>query len=294
MVAAKRKNSKDETPQPMLPLGWEDPEPVPETEELAGEAPVEVEESVVEEPAGTGEPYEEELAMTEDPEGMEEQPEPPAVASIPAPPARQEEDSPSPSAPVGERLRHARELAGLSVARVAEETCLAPAFIENVEQGRYAELLPLAFSRSYVRRLCELYCLPDEGVVRDFVREYEAGRSHKQSSRPVFRVSPDGDESGGKVAYVPNEMDTERRGGFSFSIGNLVAGLMMLAVVALSVTTITLFVLRYLRADDPPPDVVPTVMADPAAGGDALPPAIDLRRFILPEELPLDELPIPQ
>jgi hypothetical protein len=51
-------------------------------------------------------------------------------------------------------------------------------------------------------------------------------------------------------------------------------------------------VLRYMRPDTPAPEPLPVESATGAQP--TTPPPVDLRRFILPEELPLDELPVPK
>lgn len=336
MVAAKRKTSKDKEPQPMLALGWDPPPEPAETDEPAPEeadekeatpvpepepepnAPFAEDENlrILEEPASApvedefvAAPVEDEAVAEEEALG-EEEPEPLLAASV-VPPAEEEpvvDEEPPPPPPrrrpqvdsgqgsVGERLRVAREQADLTVERVAEETCLRTTFIEDLENGNYAALMPLAFSRSYVRRLCEMYCLPEAGIVKDFVREYEAKRGSAEQRQTAFHMAPDGDDGTSKVVYVPSTVTDERREGRSVTVGSVVAGVMVLVAVALSVTTVMLAV-RQFRGEKASP--VLEEAASPPTGkpnpGQSAPPApVDLRRLILPEELPLDELPIPK
>ncbi len=324
MVAAKRKTNKDPEPQPMLALGWDaPPEPAPEPasqeEEAAAPAPEPEEEPAMfaETPSEADEdlriqdeppavPVEDEAAVEEAAQDDDEpEPEPAAPMVPPAveepvpvepPPPRRVPLVDSGQGAVGERLRVAREQAGLTVERVAEETCLRATFIEDLENGNYAALLPLAFSRSYVRRLCEMYCLPEAGIVKDFVREYEAERGSVEPHHTVFHVAPDGDDGTAKMVYVPSTVSDERREGRSVTVGSVVAGVMVLVAVALSVTTVML-AMRQLRGEKPSTAVEEAASpspkaSEPGAGGSPAP--VDLRRLILPEELPLDELPIPK
>ena len=233
-------------------------------------------------------------------EDLRIRPEPSAepVPLSPAPvPERRSPLTDSGQGSVGARLGEARRQAGLTVARVAEETCLPIRFIEDLENGKLADLLPLNFSRSYVRRLCEVYCLPEAGIVKDFVREYEAQQDSVEPYRSAFHVAPDRDEGASKVVYVPSQMIGEQREGRSLTVGSVVAGVMVLVAVALSVTTVTLALRRLHREQSPvETEQAASAQPEPAPGEQPAPalPPIDLRRLILPEELPLDELPIPK
>jgi heme exporter protein D len=143
------------------------------------------------------------------------------------------------------------------------------------------------------------------------VAEYEAhhGPRHKAS---FFHVAPDGGDGASKVSYVPTGVIGDRGEGRSVTVGGIVAGVMVLIAVALSVTTVTTLVMRHLesrraaiegQAKAAAAEAEAEVPAQPKAREDkpeppsqpaeALPSA-DVRQFILPEELPLDELPIPK
>jgi hypothetical protein len=81
---------------------------------------------------------------------------------------------------------------------------------------------------------------------------------------------------------------------------------MVLIAVALSVTTVSTLVMRHLNArraavegeakaalEGDAEATVPEGKKGTSESSEALPP-VDVRQFILPEELPLDELPIPK
>lgn len=329
MVAAKRKTTKDADPQPMLALGWDGVRAPDVADETADTPAHELAEAAVPEEGALDEQPPPAVAESEPPaELVQEQPpplvpEPEAVPEdepLPAPVAEDLRIRPEPSAgpaplppapvperrspltdsgqgSVGSRLGEARRQAGLTVARVAEETCLPTRFIEDLENGKFADLLPLNFSRSYVRRLCEVYCLPEAGIVKDFVREYEAQQDSVEPYRSAFHVAPDRDEGASKVVYVPSQMIGEHREGRSLTVGSVVAGVMVLVAVALSATTVTL-ALRRLYGEKQPVEAEQAASAQPKAGESdpraPAPPLIDLRRLILPEELPLDALEIPK
>jgi hypothetical protein len=251
---------------------------------------------------------------TDEPEAVPEPEAEPEPARPPAP-VRESLADEMPADPedrsVGGRLRNARLAAGLSVARVAEETCLHSGFITALETGQFDKMLPLAFSRSYVRRLCELYCLPEQGIVQDFVAAYEAQQgSHRKQT--VFHVAADGEDGASKVAYVPTGMTVGGDDGRSVTVGGIVAGLMVLIAVALSVTTVATLIVRHSRGnanaiespvgpaetgESKTQGTAPKVETTPGEGEPGTPaalPPIDVRQFILPEELPLDELEIPK
>jgi DNA-binding XRE family transcriptional regulator len=353
MVAAKRKPKKDDAPQPMLDLGW-DEAPEETAEEAEAEPPVddgaavaapdtegEAENPIGEEsaeesaegggdratvPRQDGDPVvdgacpveaesdpaepvvdEEYLKIDDGEQRREEAPEEePFEPETEAPPVSEAELPADPAdTSVGGRLRNARLAAGLTVARVAEETCLRAQFIQALENGRYEDMLPLAFSRSYVRRLCELYCLPEGEIVKEFVAEYEKRHGPRQDAS-FFHVAPDGDDGASKVSYVPTGVIGDHKEGRSVTVGGVVAGLMVLIAVALSVTTVSTLVMRHLNArraavegeakaalEGDAEATVPEGKKGTSESSEALPP-VDVRQFILPEELPLDELPIPK
>ena len=280
-----------------------DPEPGPEPEpelEPETEPEPEAEPEPEPEPEPEAEPETEPEPETETETEPEPEPEPKPKALVLSDMA---EDGDPPQ--VGEStgtsaaasLRNARLAAGLSVTRVAEETCLRAQFIEALETGQFDEdMLPLAFCRSYVKRLCELYCLPEQETVAAFVKEYEEHQNQSPRRTPrAFHVAPDGDDGSAKVAYVPREMATERTEGRSFTVGGVLAGIMVLVAVGLSITTVSILVLRHRSANRPAAQEAP---AKPDEKGEAEPaaelPPVDVRQFILPELLPLDELPIPK
>jgi cytoskeleton protein RodZ len=91
--------------------------------------------------------------------------------------ASQEADQPT----VGERLRKAREVAGLSVAEVAAKQHLRPAVISAIESGDYRSIDSELFLKGYVRAYSGHVGIDPESVVRQLDKELEPLRQEQKA-----------------------------------------------------------------------------------------------------------------
>lgn len=82
---------------------------------------------------------------------------------------------------VGERLRQAREIAGLSVAEVAAKQHLRPVIISAIESGDYRKIDSELFLKGYVRAYANHVGVDPESVVRQLDRELEPLREERQA-----------------------------------------------------------------------------------------------------------------
>lgn len=89
------------------------------------------------------------------------------------------QDASQPTA--GERLRQAREIAGLSVAEVAAKQHLRPAIISAIESGDYRKIDSELFLKGYVRAYAAHVGIDPESVVRQLDRELEPLREERQA-----------------------------------------------------------------------------------------------------------------
>src|SRR5690554_3881501 len=90
---------------------------------------------------------------------------------------------PEPQATAGERLRKAREAAGLTVAEVAERQHLRPAVIKAIESGDYRQIDSELFLKGYVRTYAGQVGLDPDSVIRQLDRELEPIRARSEERR---------------------------------------------------------------------------------------------------------------
>ncbi|MFL1485054.1 RodZ domain-containing protein [Marinobacter sp. LN3S78] len=82
---------------------------------------------------------------------------------------------------VGERLRQAREVAGLSVAEVANKQHLRPAIISAIESGDYGRIDSELFLKGYVRAYATHVGIDPESVIRQLDKELEPLRQEQKA-----------------------------------------------------------------------------------------------------------------
>lgn len=101
----------------------------------------------------------------------------------------------------GERLRAARETAGLSVAEVAEELQLLQSFVRALEQNSYERIRGDTFVRGYLRNYARLLGLDPQEIVDAYLQ----ARAHSGSAaRPgaTKRQRPRGTSGAGRIGVV--------------------------------------------------------------------------------------------
>lgn len=74
--------------------------------------------------------------------------------------------------PLPQRLRHAREQAGLSLEELAARTKIRIAHLEAIERGAFDRLPGGIFTRGYLRAYAREVGLDPEAVVRDYLAEH--------------------------------------------------------------------------------------------------------------------------
>ncbi len=101
----------------------------------------------------------------------------------------------------GERLRAARETAGLSVAEVAEELQLLQSFVRALEQNSYERIRGDTFVRGYLRNYARLLGLDPQEIVDAYLQ----ARAHSgPAARPgaTKRQRPRGTSGAGRIGVV--------------------------------------------------------------------------------------------
>ncbi|HMV71854.1 MAG TPA: helix-turn-helix domain-containing protein [Pseudomonadales bacterium] len=101
----------------------------------------------------------------------------------------------------GERLRAARETAGLSVAEVAEELQLLQSFVRALEQNSYERIRGDTFVRGCLRNYARLLGLDPQEIVDAYLQ----ARAHSgPAARPgaTKRQRPRGTSGAGRIGVV--------------------------------------------------------------------------------------------
>lgn len=87
----------------------------------------------------------------------------------------------APTSTVGERLRQAREVAGLTVTEVAARQHLRPVVIEAIESGDYRRIDSELFLKGYVRAYAAHVGVDPESVLRQLDKELEPLREEQKA-----------------------------------------------------------------------------------------------------------------
>lgn len=91
----------------------------------------------------------------------------------------------------GERLRKAREAAGLTVNEVADHQHLRPAVIKAIENGDYRQIDSELFLKGYVRAYASHVGVDPESIIRQLDRELEPLREEQKAkveSNPLITI----------------------------------------------------------------------------------------------------------
>jgi len=219
----------------------------------------------------------------------------PAAATAPEPgragAAAPEPAAPPPSANVvsltqetktlGEMLLEARAASNLSIGQVSERTRIARRFIENLETDRAADLPPPVYTRSYITQLCREY-----GIAADeILAEYDRVQNTLSGSATNLELTAEEDAGTATVRYIPPGQEVEaltRRpiGLTRYLVGGLLALVLILALAAIAAHQWQ----RHRRAAPGAGD-----------GGSRTPaPAVRFEDYAIPQQLPLEELPVPE
>lgn len=93
----------------------------------------------------------------------------------------------------GEKLRHERELRGISLREIADATKISVRFLQALEEGRVDVLPGGLFPRAFVRQYASHLGLDGERLAADFAAEHGERPAERRLSMPSstgFRVTP--------------------------------------------------------------------------------------------------------
>ena len=183
---------------------------------------------------------------------------------------------------LGQTLMEARGALNLSIVQVAQKTRLPREFIANIEVDDYEALPPYVYTRSYISQLCREYGLASEPLLD----RYRAAVG-KEVQLPVGRFalgSPD--DSGLRLQYQPLGAAETRDGSLLQRLSRraVVVALLVLVALVLTAFAVQQYKNHQMRRREerlPPSD---EVTQTPVA----------IEDFIIPQQLPLTELPVPE
>lgn len=149
---------------------------------------------------------------------------------------------------LGERLRTAREMRGLSLAEAATATRILPRYIQALENGDFASLPGDVYARGFIRNYAQLLDLPAEELI--FLYRQERG------------------EPTGKITVMPAAAPPRTRSCLVPSIsffGAFFVVLMLVALAYFAAESLGLFTRREVLASSTPTRVIPTPTEFPTA-----------------------------
>ncbi len=182
---------------------------------------------------------------------------------------------------LGQTLLEARGAANLSIAQVSQKTRIPRSFIEAVEADQYDHLPPPVYSRSYITQLCREYGLAAETLLA----EYQAATGQPAVASGVRVVLGETRDEAGKLQYTPliaREVASGRilKDISRWAVTVALALLLILVLAAFAVQQYKNYRMRHAEE---------RLGATPASPETA----IEVEELIVPQQLPMEELPVP-
>ena len=183
---------------------------------------------------------------------------------------------------VGQALQEARAAGNLTIAQVSQQTKIQKQIIEQLESDQLDRLPSPFYARAYISRLCREYAIEDGPVLQEYSRA--TGEPQAGSDVSELVVTTEETDAGPIVTYQPGKRLGKGRPQSSKATTYVVAS--VIAVVALLMILSLIFGRDGDQRDDTGEDNdLPAERARPA---------IDLEKFVIPQQLPLKELPVPE
>ena len=184
---------------------------------------------------------------------------------------------------LGQALLDARGTRNLAVAQVSQKTHIPKQIIEQFETDQFQALPAPVYARSHISQLCREYSIEPKPLLDMYERM--AAEAASRSGTGGLIVASEQTESGSKVVYHP-----EPEGGVTaprrpFTVTTLLLRGAILVLVLLVIVALAIGKARRMRSG-----------AGGSGSGNAEPLSADinLEDFIIPQELPPTELPIPE
>lgn len=188
---------------------------------------------------------------------------------------------------LGQVMLDARGARNLSLLQVSQATKIPKDLLEDLENEAYHELPVPVYCRSYIRQLCRLYHLAPEPCLDEYERI--VNNLHRGRSEPAELRLHEEERGLPMSTYNPEAMHqyVDTGPGWMSRLPRLaVMGAIALLVILVAVALVSQQVRAWRERSSG--DVAVPVDEQVA---DA--PSVDFTEFIVPEQLPMRELPIP-
>lgn len=184
---------------------------------------------------------------------------------------------------IGQTLMEARGACNLTVAQAAQKTRIPKNVIDAFETDGFERLPPPVYARSHLLQLCRAYGIDSESLLTEFDALVGTESGRQAPGRLVMGSKET--ESGARVQYHLGGQHPELQKARTWSPTMFLVGAAILTLIAIVVTAFVLWQVRQYRGGAAGPN-------DGNAAGSH--PAVDLEEFVIPQQLPLRELPIPE
>ena len=185
---------------------------------------------------------------------------------------------------VGERLQEARGAANMTVSQVAQKTKIPKQIVEYLETDRTEHLPPAIYTRSYLTQLCREYAIAPDPILEEYDRMTSAAGGEEAHGKG-FVVTAHDSESGSRVEYtIPGREGMPKKPATSPTV-YLVSGV-IIGLVVLVLSALAIYHFRHTDGE--------TGNAADTAATIETTPGIDLEKFVVPQQLPQKELPVPE
>jgi len=178
---------------------------------------------------------------------------------------------------LGETLMQARGAANMSIAQASQKTHIRNDIIEAFENENFERLPPALYARSYLRQLCQLYKISGE----ELQNELNSRLGGKNGDRNNFVVNNPKPSANGKLEYEYNLTSTSEDGAKRYGFSTRVVIATALGGLAL----LSLVIIISMSVGRTKPTVIVPL--------ENITSVVQLEKFIIPQQLPMDELPIP-
>ncbi len=181
----------------------------------------------------------------------------------------------------GRVVRDHREKAGLDIPALSQKTKVPKDFLENLEANRLEALPPPVYAKSYLRLLCREFAMDPAPCLEEYGR-VQAARQNETVAAP-FALTSEDSETGAKVGYAPRQTQPkpEKK---SAMLKKLNPALIAAGVVVIGLVLVALIAFAVNRG---------SAHKSAAAAGATAAAGVDLEKFITPQQLPMNELPVP-
>jgi hypothetical protein len=191
---------------------------------------------------------------------------------------------------LGQIMLEARGEHNLSLMQVSQATKIPREFLEHLENEAYHELPAPVYCRSYIRQLCRVYGLAAEPCLEEYGRIVES--ASRSRSEPVELRLHEEERGLPASTYNPEAMKKYLDTGPGW-MSKLPRLAVMGAIALLVLVVATAIILQQIRAWEQRTEEEDTTPGTSESIEHSQMPSVDFTKFMVPEQLPMREMPIP-